>query len=59
MKCLVRLIVWFRHSPRAQTMTEYVLIVAAVASAGYVAYKGLEGGINTLITNVTTTLKAA
>ena len=49
MKCLVRLIVWFRHSPRAQTMTEYVLIVAAVASAGYVAYKGLEGGINTLI----------
>jgi hypothetical protein len=40
-------------------MTEYVLIVAAIAAAGYVAYKGLEGGINTLVSGVTTTLKGA
>jgi Flp pilus assembly pilin Flp len=59
MKYLVRLIAWVRESQKAQTMTEYVLIVAAIASAGYIAYKGLEGGINTLITNVTSTLKAA
>jgi hypothetical protein len=36
-----------------------VLIVAAIAVAGYVAYEGLEGGINTIITNVTATLSAA
>ncbi|MGA6973388.1 MAG: hypothetical protein WBY93_17310 [Candidatus Binatus sp.] len=40
-------------------MTEYVLIIAAIGIAGYLAYKGLEGGINTLLTNVTATLKGA
>lgn len=44
---------------KGQTMTEYVLIIAAIAVAGYVAYQGLEGGINTIITNVTNTLKGA
>jgi Flp pilus assembly pilin Flp len=44
---------------KGQTMTEYVLIVAAIAVAGYTAYVGLEGGINTIITNVTNTLKGA
>ena len=37
-------------------MTEYVLIIAAIAIAGYIAYQGLEGGINTIIANVTATL---
>ncbi len=46
-------------SSKGQTMTEYVLIVAAIAVAGYVAYQGLEGGINTLISNVTNTLKGS
>jgi len=36
-----------------------VLIIAAIAVAGYVAYEGLEGGINTIIANVTTTLAGA
>jgi len=40
-------------------MTEYVLIVAAIAVAGYVAYQGLEGGINSIVTNVTAVLAAA
>ncbi|HYB91531.1 MAG TPA: hypothetical protein VEC38_10840 [Candidatus Binataceae bacterium] len=40
-------------------MTEYVLIIAAVAIAGYVAYEALEGGINNVITSVTNTLKGA
>jgi len=44
---------------KGQTMTEYVLIVAAIAVAGYVAYQGLEGGINTIITHVTSTLTGA
>ncbi len=51
-----KLIVRVRESQKGQTMTEYVLIIAAIAVAGYVAYEGLEGGINTIIANVTTTL---
>lgn len=47
------------RSQRGQTMTEYVLIIAAIAVAGYVAYQGLETGINGLITAVTTSLNAA
>ncbi len=48
-----------RESKKGQTMTEYVLIIAAIAVAGYTAYLGLEGGINTIIASVTATLKAA
>lgn len=59
MKNLSKLIVEFRESRKGQTMTEYVLIIAAIAIAGYTAYVGLEGGINTIIANVTATLKAA
>jgi hypothetical protein len=36
-----------------------VLIVAAMAVAGYTAYKGLELGLNTLVTTVKTTLTSA
>ncbi|HLI81325.1 MAG TPA: hypothetical protein VKV03_15160 [Candidatus Binataceae bacterium] len=44
---------------RGQTMTEYVLIIAAIAVAGYVAYQGLEVGINGVIAQVTASLNAA
>jgi Flp pilus assembly pilin Flp len=54
-----KLMVRVRESKNGQTMTEYVLIIAAIAVAGYIAYQGLEGGINTIISNVTTTLKGA
>jgi Flp pilus assembly pilin Flp len=47
------------ESRKGQTMTEYVLIIAAIAVAGYLAYQGLEGGINTIIANVTASLAAA
>ena len=40
-------------------MTEYVLILAAIAVAGYVAYQGLEGGINSMIVTVNGILAAA
>jgi Flp pilus assembly pilin Flp len=59
MNYINKLIVRVRESKQGQTMTEYVLIIAAIAVAGYVAYQGLEGGINTIISTVTTTLKAA
>jgi Flp pilus assembly pilin Flp len=59
MNYIGKLIVNFRESKTGQTMTEYVLIIAAIAVAGYIAYQGLEGGINAIITNVTATLKGA
>jgi len=52
-------IVETKRSQRGQTMTEYVLIIAAIAVAGYVAYQGLETGINGLITKTTSSLNAA
>ena len=52
-------IVQARRGHRGQTMTEYVLIIAAIAVAGYIAYQGLETGIAGLITKVTTSLNAA
>ncbi|MGB0060397.1 Flp family type IVb pilin [Candidatus Binatus sp.] len=59
MNYINKLMVRVRESKTGQTMTEYVLIIAAIAVAGYIAYQGLEGGINTIISNVTTTLKGA
>jgi len=59
MKTFKRFVSRFRESQSGQTMTEYVLIIAAIAVAGYIAYQGLEGGINTIISNVTTTLSGA
>jgi Flp pilus assembly pilin Flp len=59
MNYIGKTIVSIRESKAGQTMTEYVLIIAAIAVAGYIAYQGLEGGINTIITNVTATLKGA
>ena len=48
-----------KRNQAGQTMTEYVLIVAAIAVAGYVAYQGLETGINGIIVKVTASLNAA
>jgi Flp pilus assembly pilin Flp len=59
MKYFYRLISRIRESQSGQTMTEYVLIIAAIAVAGYIAYQGLEGGINSIIANVTATLSGA
>jgi len=58
-KATNRILGLIRRSDRAQTMTEYVLIIAAIAVAGYAAYQGLEGGIEGIITSVTATLAAA
>ena len=59
MKYVRKLVSRVRESQPGQTMTEYVLIIAAIAVAGYIAYQGLEGGINTIIANVTATLSGA
>jgi Flp pilus assembly pilin Flp len=57
-KMMVRLTAAKRNES-GQTMTEYVLIIAAIAVAGYIAYQGLETGINGLIVKVTASLNAA
>jgi Flp pilus assembly pilin Flp len=59
MKLVNRFVARVRDNQAGQTMTEYVLIIAAIAVAGYIAYQGLEGGINTIIANVTATLSGA
>ena len=62
MNFLTKMMVRLTESKRrqaGQTMTEYVLIVAAIAVAGYIAYQGLETGINGVITKVTGSLNAA
>jgi Flp pilus assembly pilin Flp len=59
MKYFDKLISRVRESRKGQTMTEYVLIIAAIAVAGYIAYQGLEGGINTIIATVTSELTGA
>lgn len=59
MKLVEKFVVLVRRNHAGQTMTEYVLIIAAIAVAGYIAYQGLEGGINTIISNVTATLSGA
>ncbi len=59
MALLEKTLITIRSRRPGQTMTEYVLILAAVAIAGYAAYVALEGGINDLITTVTTALKSA
>ena len=62
MNVLSKMLVRLSESKRrqsGQTMVEYVLIVAAIAVAGYIAYQGLETGINGVITKVTASLNAA
>jgi len=59
LKSMVIRLTGTRRSAKGQTMTEYVLIIAAIAVAGYVAYQGLETGINGVITKVTGSLNAA
>jgi Flp pilus assembly pilin Flp len=47
-----KLYVQARENLRGQTMTEYALILAAVAVAALVAYQGLGTHISTLANNV-------
>ena len=53
MSYLTKLFVAVRESKQGQTMTEYVLILAAVAVAGMTAYTLLGGKITSQISTVT------
>jgi len=52
LKQLFELSLRIRGSRDGQTMTEYALILAAVAVAALVAYQGLGSSISGLATNV-------
>ncbi len=56
MNYLTKLIVKVREKRKGQTMTEYVLILAAVAVAGMTAYTLLGGSITSQISAVTSSL---
>ena len=56
MNYLNQLIVKIREKRKGQTMTEYVLILAAVAVAGMTAYTILGGKITSEIALVTSSL---
>ncbi len=51
-KLVAKLYVQARENLRGQTMTEYALILAAVAVAALVAYQGLGSSISGLAKNV-------
>ncbi|HTW89669.1 MAG TPA: Flp family type IVb pilin [Candidatus Binataceae bacterium] len=49
---LSKFYVRIRESKSGQTMTEYALILAAVAVAALIAYQGLGTSVGTLANNV-------
>ncbi|MGH7249291.1 MAG: hypothetical protein ACREH9_14425 [Pseudomonadota bacterium] len=55
-KAYVRFREFHKQRSRGQTMTEYALIMAAVAVVAYVAYQAMGSQIKTLANSVTTDL---
>jgi len=49
MKTITKMYVTAREAARGQTMTEYALILSAVAVVVFVAYQTMGGDINTLL----------
>jgi Flp pilus assembly pilin Flp len=47
------------HGTKSQTMTEYALILAAVAIAAYVTYQIMGQGISTMVSGITSELSGA
>jgi Flp pilus assembly pilin Flp len=45
---MLKFCVRFHESPPGQTMTEYALILAAIAVAAFVAYQGMGSSIATM-----------
>jgi Flp pilus assembly pilin Flp len=56
MELLTRIWVRAQERQQAQTMTEYVLIIAAVALVALIAYKALGNAITNEISSVTSNL---
>ncbi|MGB8412523.1 MAG: Flp family type IVb pilin [Candidatus Binatus sp.] len=56
MDMITRMIVKVREYQRGQTMTEYALILAAVAVVVYLGYETMGSNIQTLLNKVDTQL---
>jgi Flp pilus assembly pilin Flp len=55
-KTLVRVREWHKSLSKGQTMTEYALIMAAVAVVVYVTYSTMGNDIGTLVNKINTDL---
>lgn len=58
MKFVIRLVVRAREWRKGQTMTEYALILAAVAVVVFVTYEVMGQDINSLVNNIDKSLTA-
>jgi Flp pilus assembly pilin Flp len=58
-KTLVRVREWHRGLDKGQTMTEYALIMAAVAVVVFVTYQTMGNDIGSLVNKVNTDLTTA
>jgi Flp pilus assembly pilin Flp len=59
MEWITGLYLKLRERARAQTMTEYALILAAIAIVVYATYQTMGGDITTLVGKVDTALTGA
>ena len=59
LRSLVRVREYAIRRFRGQTMTEYALVLAAIAIAVYAAYKSLGSSVSSLMTGVDSTLTSA
>ncbi len=55
-KVLVRMREWHKQMSKGQTMTEYALIMAAVAVVVFVTYQTMGNDIGSLVGNINTDL---
>ncbi len=55
-KVLVRVREWHKQMSKGQTMTEYALIMAAVAVVVFVTYQTMGNDIGSLVGNINTDL---
>jgi len=58
-KALVRVREWHKGLSKGQTMTEYALILAAVAIVVFVTYQSMGNDIGSLVNGVNTDLTSA
>jgi len=58
-RTLVRIHEWHKGLSKGQTMTEYALIMAAVAVVVFVTYQTMGNDIGSLVNKINTDLKSA
>lgn len=59
MRVVSKIVAMFRYLARGQTMTEYALILAAVAIVVYATYQVMGNDIGSLVNKIDTALTSA